>query len=159
MLLFLAQYTRLNCPECNKTKVEGLGETNTGKYKTVKLKCENCDHVWDKKIYPTKLVIPKISRKGISYPIYESNLCYSLDVFILRILRGCGWISIDSNKCKIPLDIKTFKEYDTIMNISDNTKIELTMKKNLCYYEMTIHWNNINTVEKEVNAPFNCYLI
>ena len=148
-------YTRLNCPECNKTKVEGLGETNTGKYKTVKLKCENCDHVWDKKIYPTKLVIPKISRKGISYPIYESNFPAFLRCFHIRNIKGCGWISIDSNKCKIPLDIKTFKEYDTIMNISDNTKIELNdEKESLCHYEMTIHWNNINTVEKEVNAPF-----
>ena len=147
-------YVRLNCPECNKTKVEGLSETNCGKFKLAKLKCESCGHIWEKKIYNQKLVIPKISRKGINYPIYESNFPAFLRCFHIKNIKGCGWIQVDSNKCTIPLDIKTFEEYNTIMSTSDNTKIELNdEKESLCYYEMTIHWNNITAIEKEVNAP------
>lgn len=147
-------YVRLNCPECNKTKVEGLSETNCGKFKLAKLKCESCGHIWEKKIYNQKLVIPKISRKGINYPIYESNFPAFLRCFHIKNVKGCGWIKVDSNKCNIPLDIKTFEEYNTIMSTSDNTKIELNdEKESLCHYEMTIHWNNITAIEKEVNAP------
>lgn len=147
-------YVRLNCPECNKTKVEGLSETNCGKFKLAKLKCESCEHIWDKKIYNQKLVIPKISRKGINYPIYESNFPAFLRCFHIKNIKGCGWIQVDSTKCNIPLDIKTFEEYNTIMSTSDNTKIELNdEKESLCHYEMTIHWNNITAIEKEVNAP------
>ena len=149
-------WVRLNCPDCNKTKVEGLSETKYDKYKIVRLKCENkeCEQTWEKKIYNHKLVIPTISRKGINYPIYESNFPAFLRCFHIKEIKGCGWVSIDSNKCKMPLDIKTFKEFNNILSTSDNNMIELNDdKESLCHYEMTIHWNNIKPIEKEENAP------
>lgn len=146
---------RLRCPECGKNKIDGLKSEMIGnKYELTKLKCSNCEHTWEKKIFKHCLTIPKIRMKPIHYPIYESNFPAFLRCFHIRNIKGCGWVKVDSKDVQLPLGIETFKEYESTLEFSNQDSMELEdAKESLCKYEFSIKWNKLEPTEKEGNAP------
>tara|TARA_B100000768_G_C11283547_1_gene380303 strand:- start:1498 stop:5589 length:4092 start_codon:yes stop_codon:yes gene_type:complete len=146
---------RLRCPECGKNRIDGLKSTNyNSKCKLTKLQCQNCDHVWEKKIYKHCLTIHKISMKSIHYPIYESNFPAFLRCFHIRNIKGCGWVNVSSKNITLPLGVETFKEYEEILDASNQDSMELEdEKESLCRYEFSVKWNKLDPIEKEGNAP------
>lgn len=143
------------CEKCSKKNIEGLSSKKKEKFELVKFKCNNCEHEWDKRIYPHGITIMKISSKPIHYPIYESNFPAFLRCFHIKGIKGCGWIRINSKDANIPCGLESFQDYDDVMNASNQDTMELDdCKESMCHYEMTIHWNKIESIEKENNAPF-----
>ena len=143
------------CEKCSKKNIEGLSSKKKEKFELVKFKCNNCEHEWDKRIYPHGITIMKISSKPIHYPIYESNFPAFLRCFHIKGIKGCGWIRINSKDANIPCGLESFQDYDNVMNASNQDTMELDdCKESMCHYEMTIHWNKIESIEKENNAPF-----
>lgn len=91
-----------------------------------------------------KVLIPSISRKAIYYPTYEANFMAMLRCFHMKDIKGCGWVSVNINDCILPDECKTFED-------CNNKDIE---KDSSCYYEFSINYKKINSIEKNINAPF-----
>ena len=67
-----------------------------------------------------------------------------LRCFHIRDIKGCGWVSVNLKDCILPDECKTFED-------CNNDMID---KKSLCHYEFSIDYRKINSIEKNVNAPF-----
>lgn len=91
-----------------------------------------------------KVLIPSISKKAIYYPTYEANFQAMLRCFHIRDIKGCGWVSVNLKDCILPDECKTFED-------CNNDMID---KKSLCHYEFSIDYRKINSIKKNVNAPF-----
>lgn len=141
------------CEKCeNSSTIKEKYHHNCSKCKeniTIK-KCYRCD-IFDtyyidntQKNNLPKVLIPSISNKPIYYPTYEANFQAMLRCFHKRDIKGCGWVSVNINDCILPEDCKTFED-------CNNKDIE---KESLCYYEFTINYKKLNSIEKDINAPF-----
>lgn len=113
-------------------------------------KCFNCNKLATYYIDNTisnnlpKVLIPSISRKAIYYPTYEANFQAMLRCFHIRDIKGCGWVSVNLKDCILPDECKTFEDCNN----------DIIDKKSLCHYEFSIDYRKINSIEKNVNAPF-----
>ena len=79
-----------------------------------------------------EVFIPGITIKPTKFKLYESNLAPMLRCFHIRKIRGCDWVSIDTDKYK---------------------KVKKDNKNSVCNIEVNVDWQNLNKIQKDMNAP------
>jgi DNA polymerase elongation subunit (family B) len=113
-----------------KKKAEGF--TNEKEFNFAKLIFNNS--IGMKKFsyfFDNEIQIPCLFVNPIKLKLYESNLAPMLRCFHIKKIKGCGWVSTEKYR-----------------------KIKKHNKNSLCSIEISVNWQNLDPIEKDLNAPF-----